>query len=103
MSASNDDVLDAVRGVAAEQGRVAEALIGHTRLDDERFKTFGEKLDRIDGRTEQTGKDVQSLKDTRTFNAGRAWAVGKLVGLIAALIGASELIKVALAWARGGR
>lgn len=97
MSATNDDVLRAVQGVASEQGRVAAALEGHVALDNERFKGVNDKLDKIDARTEQTAAGVQSLKDARNFNRGRAWAFAKILGMAALIASVAE---VALTWAR---
>lgn len=90
--ATMDDVLRAVQSVASEQARVAAALEGHVELDNERFRGINGKLDKIDARTEQTATGVQSLKDTRTFNRGRAWMIAKVIGLAGGMFAAAEVV-----------
>lgn len=88
----SDEILRAIQQIAVDQGKVVSSLNGHVELDNERFRGMHEKLDRIDVRTEQTQKDVESLKETRTFNRGRAWMIAKVLALAGGMFTAAEVV-----------
>lgn len=94
------EVLAAIQQIASDQGKIVASLTGHVDLDNERFRGMNEKLDRIDRRTESTARDVASLKETRTYNRGRAWMIAKIFGLAGVIVAIAEL---AITWAKGSK